>query len=196
MLEDKDRVGRDARRRIYHRVLFRLLNIPLHHRRVHAAPSRRSKSRRCLNKPGQGRTNISGKGRRWRYLGCDGIATTCLQPGHRQREISTESVTLVSLVGTARQSAAENDQCASIVKTSRSPVIMPMGSEIGLRGKQYTINVSGMTLSCFREFGSMASKVEEYEKVLRFLSGRLEGPGQALVQRVLEKVRTRALPCL
>lgn len=41
----------------------------------------------------------------------------------------------------------------------------------------------------------MASKVEEYEKVLRFLSCRLEGPEQALVQRVLEKVGTCALPC-
>lgn len=39
----------------------------------------------------------------------------------------------------------------------------------------------------------MACKVEEYEKVLRFLNSRLEGPEQALVQGVLEKVRTSVM---
>lgn len=38
----------------------------------------------------------------------------------------------------------------------------------------------------------MASKVEEYEKVLLFLSARVEGSDQALIQRVLERVSISA----
>ena len=99
-------------------------------------------------------------------------------------------------VDTARQSVVENGLRASIAKTLRSLVSMPMGSEIGSRGKQPTINGScGDTKATgYRELGSMASRVEEYEKLLRLLYPRMEAPDQALIQRVLEKVRTSSLP--
>ena len=42
---------------------------------------------------------------------------------------NTESVMLVSLVGSARQNAAEKDQYASIARNSRSIVPTKMGSE-------------------------------------------------------------------
>lgn len=42
----------------------------------------------------------------------------------------------------------------------------------------------------------MASKVEDRDKMLRFLFPRLEASDQALVQRFLEEVRKSALRCI
>lgn len=45
-----------------------------------------------------------------------------------------------------------------------------------------------VALTCGREFGNMAGKLEEYEKLLRDLSLRVDEPDQIMILKALEKV--------
>ena len=113
-------------------------------------------------------------------------------PGWRVRKEATNigSAMLVSPVGIARRNAAGRDRCASIVKTSRSPVSTRMGNGIGSKSKIRPEDMSkeAVTLISGREFGNMAGKLEEYERLLRELSLRVDEPDQVLISKAIEKV--------
>ncbi len=98
-----------------------------------------------------------------------------------------------SHAGTARPSAAERDQHADTVRTSRSPATMQTASETGSRSK-LPMAYRNSRLSGSRQFGTMAEKVADYEKLLKELSLRVNEPDAELIRSTLDKVRNRYAP--
>ena len=94
-----------------------------------------------------------------------------------------------SLVDTGRQNAVESVLNASTVLTSNLPAYMPMGRETGLESKTYLKDILNqlMLMTC-RQLGSLAGRVEEYEKLLRELSLRAGEHDQEMIQKALDMV--------
>ncbi len=97
--------------------------------------------------------------------------------------------TLVSRVGIERRNAVGKDRCVSIARTLRSHAYTQTGNEIESESQRPPDHVyKYVALTCGREFGNMAGKLEEYEKLLRDLSLRVDEPDQIMILKALEKV--------
>lgn len=92
-----------------------------------------------------------------------------------------------------KRSVAASGPCASTAKISSSPASTRMESATGRRSKDQ--NKARKTLHSLihigsRQLGSLATRVEEYEKLLEDLSRRAGGPDQELIRRALDKVHS------
>lgn len=103
----------------------------------------------------------------------------------------------VNHVDTERPNAAARGLSAGIVRTSKSLVIMLMGSVTGPRSrspiqaharKKKKKKKEKNSDSPDRQFGSMTEKVADYEKFLRDLMNRVSEEDAAAIRALLEKV--------
>ena len=89
--------------------------------------------------------------------------------------------------GIARPNAAARGQHADTARTSRSTATMQMASETGSRSK-LSVTLRDRPTNCSRQFGTMAEKVADYEKLLKELSLRVNEPDAELIRATLERV--------
>ena len=87
----------------------------------------------------------------------------------------------------ARPNAVGRGQHADTVRTSRSAATMQTASETESRSELLTPHSENI-LNISRQFGTMAEKVADYEKLLKELSLRVNEPDAELIRVTLERV--------
>jgi hypothetical protein len=102
----------------------------------------------------------------------------------------------VSRAGSERQNAVASGPSAPTVRISKSPAFMPTASETEQRSTYYNTSNGDLQLTTLRQFGSMAEKVADFEKLLKDLSMRVGDEDAARIRALLEQVRTRLRPAL
>lgn len=101
---------------------------------------------------------------------------------------------LANHVDTAKQNAVVKDLPAVTVKTSRYSATMPMVRGIALRSTPIHISRPHLhSLTPIRQFGSMAEKVSDYERILRDLQTRVSEDDANLIRNSLDRVHTFSL---
>lgn len=96
-----------------------------------------------------------------------------------------------NLAVTERQNAAGNNRSASIAKTLTSHVSMRMANGTGQRSKYFRhAKMLKPMLMSLRQLGSLAGRVEEYERLLKDLSLRAGLQDQDSIRKALDKVNS------
>lgn len=97
---------------------------------------------------------------------------------------------LANLVAIEKQNAAVRDQHAATVRISRYNATMPTENEIASRSRfPFTHPTWFSKLNLCRQFGSMAEKVADYERILRDLQTRVSEDDASLIRNSLDRVR-------
>jgi hypothetical protein len=97
----------------------------------------------------------------------------------------------VSHAGSERQNAAASGQSAPIVRISKSPASMQTGSGTELKSMDLCGGAWDSRLIAGRQFGSMAEKVADFEKLLKDLSMRVSEEDATQIRLLLEQVSAR-----
>jgi hypothetical protein len=97
----------------------------------------------------------------------------------------------VSHADSERQNAAASGQSAPIARISKSPAFMRTASETEPKSMDFCSGAWDVRLIAGRQFGSMAEKVADFEKLLKYLSLRVGEEDAAQIRLLLEQVSTR-----
>ena len=105
----------------------------------------------------------------------------------RERPVDTGSTMLANHADSARQSVVENGRSANTARTLRSSASTQMARELGPRSTQTHVRVR-LELTHDRQFGSMAEKMADFERLLKDLMLRVDDEDAANIKGLLEQV--------